>query len=175
MNAARATLNHSQLLASHWEDAVRGAAFKYNHIMYHDTGQTLTEIWNKKVLQVPIFFVFVQLGSTPVLANRDQISKLESRSNTIRYLYASDLTHIVVFEKKTGRTRSIRTVNFRPCNRSQDPTARSMAAFKAFLPHPTPNGIITTTPARLHHGQAKRFPDAREWEIAHNSELENID
>ncbi|CDF34776.1 unnamed protein product [Chondrus crispus] len=35
MNSARAAPHHSSLPKTHWEDAVRDAAFKYNNILHH--------------------------------------------------------------------------------------------------------------------------------------------
>ena len=170
-----ASLHHSSLQQSHWEDAVRDAAFKYNHIYHHSVGNVPITLWQHARPHVPQFLIFGQLGHTPQLGNKAQLSKLQSRAATVRYLYATDAKHIVVLELSTNSCRRIRTVDFEPYYRETDPLAHNTNAFKTFAPHRTPSQITATTPAPCHHGQARNYPDAALWARAHNDELDALD
>ena len=172
MNAARAALHHSSLHISHWEDAVRDATFKYNHIFHTSTGSLPTTLWHGRPPNVPQYLLLGQLGITPHMANRATVPKLHHRSITVRYLYATDPKHSVVLVLRTNKTMRIRTVNFNAYHKNRDPLATTTASFKAFTPNPTPEVITTTTPPPIHHGQARHYPDATLCELSQNAELD---
>lgn len=155
MNATRAALLHSSLHITHWEDAVRDAVFKYNHILHSSTGSLPTTLWHGPTPTVPKYLLFGQLGTIPHLANRFTIPKLHSRAPTVRYLYATYPKHVVVLALKTNKTMRIRSTNLHEYHRTSGPLATTRAAFKAFTPHRTPTTVTTTTPPLLHPEQAR--------------------
>lgn len=121
------------------------------------------------------YMIFGQLGHVLNITSKTVVRKLHPREHTVLYLYPTDSTHVMVINTIDGRTRRIRAVDFRPYHKEMDPTHNVQVLFKAFIPKPTPTEITATSPAPTHHGQAKNYPHANLWAIAHNSELEYLD
>ena len=158
MNSARAALHHSGLPKTHWEDAVRDAAFKYNNNLHHAINALPNTTWSNAAPKVPQVLLFGQLGTIPELANRKHISKIAPRATPARYLHAIDEQHIMVLETETYKPRRVRCVNFWTYHSTTDPAATCMHAWKVFTPHRTPTRVTRTTPAQAGTSQAKNIP-----------------
>ena len=128
--------------------------------MHHGTRPLPPAEWNNSVPHIPHFYIFEQLGTSPEPRQRATITKPQSRSRTIWYLYPTDDQHIMAIDVKTSKTHRIRTVDFHPYFKPQDPKMTSTAAFKAYTSHRTPQKISVSTPAIFNCGQARKYPDA---------------
>ena len=67
MEKVRATLSHSQLPDTPWQDALNDAVFKYYLTYQHGIKSTPLTAWFDKPPQIRKMFTFGQLGYTPVL------------------------------------------------------------------------------------------------------------
>ena len=175
ITAARAALHHSKLPLTFWEDAVRGAAFKYNCTRHSATKQVPFTEWFGTPPAMKHVYIFGQLGTTPRLTDKNTLAKLHSRADPCRYLFPSNETSITILNMKTNRAERARAIDFIPYDSQTDPAATTSAAFKSFTMHTTPKLVNTTTHAPKTHGQAKRYPDAALWAEAHDNELNHID
>ena len=175
MNAARAFLHHSGLPEHHWEDAIKDAAFKYSHTLHLGTGQIPSTLWHAHKPNITKYMIFGQLGHVPHITGKTLVRKLHPRALTVRYLIPTDPKHVMVINMGDGKMRRVRSVDFRPYHKEMDPNHNVKVLFKAFTPKPTPTEITATSPAPMHHGQAKNYPDAKPWALAHNSELDNLE
>lgn len=113
MNAPRTSLHHSRLPSHHWEDAIKDAASKYNHTLQLVSGQIPSILWHGYKPKVTKYMIFGQLGHVPHITNKTQVRKLYPRALTVRYLYATDPTHVMYINTAGGRTPRIRAVDFR--------------------------------------------------------------
>ena len=131
-------------------------------------------MWTNATPDVPQALLFGQFGTPTELANRKQISKLAHRATPARYLHDIDENHIMVRETETYNPRRVRCVKFQPYHSATDPVSSSTYATKAFALHHTPTQVTCTKLAPAHPGQAKKYPDAAEWEKVCNAELDNL-
>lgn len=180
IQATRASLHYAKLQPSHWEDALRDAAFNYNitanraaqklpftpFTLFHGAAPTITQP-----------FAFGKVGSVAYtnLHPKPKGHKLNGRSYPERYMYATDPTHIVVLNLKNNAYTKTRAIDFVPYHPLQDPSATHAQAFKAIARHPTPSSVKSTTPTPGSPAQARKYPDAVEWATAHNNELDQLD
>ena len=104
MNSARAALHHSGLPKTHWEDAVRDTALKYNNITPPTTCRTQ---WGPT--PPPEYPNNYCSGSWELYQNWpiEKISKLAPRATTARYLHAIDEHHIMVPQTETYKLRRV--------------------------------------------------------------------
>ena len=88
-------------------------------------------------------------------------------------MYPISPTEIAILNLRTNSYQKLRSIDFRPYNRSTDPVYHLRHAFYTFTP--TPLMITKTTPAPSSLSQAGKFPDAAQWAKAHNKELHSLD
>lgn len=172
LSAARAALHHAQLDDTHWEDAVRDVAFKYNLTYHTATQHSPYQLWHQQTPPPIPLFPFGQLGHIPDYSPK---KKLQHRAHPARYLYGISLTHIMIHNLKTNACHTIRNVDFKPYHKHADPTITFATANKTVTLHRAPHFITPHTPPPLSRQQARKYPDAAEWEIAHNSELDILE
>ena len=174
MESVRALLHTAGLSDKYWEDAARDTIFKYN-LMHHATINTSPyQLWYNAKPILNRIFTFGQLGTIPIYAPK---KKLEPRADPARYMYAVSLTHVMTLNLRTGSYQPVRAVDFHPYHKHTDPTTATATAFKTKTEYkrqpPTEIEIHTPPPTNL--AQARQYPDAKQWETAHNTELNNLD
>ena len=57
--------------------------------------------------------IFGQLGHVPHITSKTLVRKLHERALTVRFLYATDPQHVMVIKTHDGKTRRIRTDDFK--------------------------------------------------------------
>ena len=191
MRHARAVLQHSRLDYSFWADALRDAAFKYN-LMYHTgVGNLPHTLWHRRPPVISQILAFGQLGSIPSLIPIKK--KLQTRAEPVRYMHGIDENHIRIYNLRNHKYQIARTVNFSPYAHRLDPCRHSTITFHTATPtvhqlseqkrsprekpssqRNVPVTITTNTPPPRSTAQARKYPDANFWQVAHDSELVSI-
>ena len=99
LNVARANFSHSHLPPQFWEAAIKDTLYKYNITIHAATNQLPYTMWHNREPQLRRMFAFGQLGTIPDLT---KLSKLDSRSIPVRYLYPRDDRHVLVLNLQTA-------------------------------------------------------------------------
>ena len=174
MESARALLSAAKLSDQYWEDAARDTIFKYN-LLHHDSINTSPyAMWHGRAPAMARIFTFGQLGTIPLYAPK---KKLEPRASPARYMYPTTMHHIVVLNLTTNQYQQVRASDFHTYQKERDPTATTTVAFKTKTNYhqPPPKIIETTTKPPVTLTQARHYPDAKKWQQAHDTELQNLD
>ena len=165
---------------------MRDVAFKYNIVRHSATKESPWTLWHGRRVLMTRIFAFGQIDTAPIHAPR---TKLQGRSEPARYMYPISETHIMTMKIRNPRYRVIRAIDFKPYIRHQDPKFTSSMAFKTKTAgaltrkrapgstrhHTLPRSVDANTPAPPHLKAGRQYPDAEQWEIAHNAELDTLD
>lgn len=146
------------------------------HILpLHHQDITTHTLWHGRKPSIAQLFPFGQLGHIVIATARTKIGKLDATATPNRNMYGIDENLIMVLNLRTGKYIQEQNTDFYSYNPQLDPALQTAGAFKAFTAHRTPKEITTSTPAPSFRGQAKRYPDAAEWQIAHDAELKSLE
>lgn len=175
VTATRAALHHSKMDDSFWEDAMRDVIFKYNITIHDATGKSSFQIWHQHNPVLSRLFGFGQLGTIPNYQNPKK--KLESRADPARFMHNTSPNHIVALNLRTNQYTHLRSIDFKPYFHHLDPLYHQPPS-SAASPKGTPSLpfiINESTPTPCSLSQARQYPDANEWAISHDAELDILD
>ena len=90
-------------------------------------------------------------------------------------MYGISQQFIMVINLSTNRYHPIRATDFKPYDRSTDPTYHTTAALRTHVTTPPPASISSGTSERKTHAQPTKYSDGVTCSKAHNTELYGID
>ena len=171
LDATRASLLTSGLPHSLFDYALLNATDAYNHTPHTAHGSLPAALWLGTTPDVTTLLPF---GTQGYVHDRSPHHKLEPRAILMYYLARQDYRHYFVFNPLKNTVHRCRAADFAEYHPSMDHTRTY------FDPHdPSSNTAhpslpaIHTEPRNL--SQARKAPDAHEWELAWNTEINNLE
>jgi len=168
MNTTRTTLLSANLPLELWDYAAIAAADTYNHTPHAAHGQLPAALWHNIHPQVDSLLPF---GTDGYIYDPSPHNKLQSRSKLVTYIGRCDYNHYFVYDRDSHKISRCRTRDFTIYDPLHDPICTTSPSSMT-LTAKTPS-LTFTEPKNVK--QARSAPDAREWEIAWNAELDNLE
>lgn len=141
---------------------------------HSSTGKSPMSFWLLHSRTPSILFPFGASGCIPIPATKVK-PELAPRARPARYLYPTDHAYVTVLLTDTTTRERVCAYDFHPIHPSLDQTTMLHRAFKVSYQQPTPTQIAHDTPPPAHPHQARRYPDATYWAMAHDAELEELE
>lgn len=172
MQATRAAIAHSKAPTHMWHHAITDVTFKYNWTPHSTTDAIPYQAWSPQSTPPPYILPFMAKGAVP---DRRMKNKLSSRSRPAHFLFHISQSLIGILYADDNTTSQARLIDFYPIHPNLDPTTAMATAFKCKMHEPIPKSISSSTTPPQHTGRARYYPDASEWAIAHDQEIDQLD
>lgn len=104
---------------------------KYNFFQHISMNAFLYHHWCCTKPQMPRLYTLGQIRTIPIYSPK---KKMQSGATTAMYMFSTFLTKIMVLNLRTRHYRHIRTQDFHPYHKHNDPTATTTQAFKTRVP-----------------------------------------
>lgn len=183
INGIRAALKTANLPEEYRTYAARDVANKYNLCVHSRTGHIPLVEWSgPNAIPARLrLFTFGQIGA---IHAHGAAASLTDPGRWARYLHADGRSHILVL-LQNGTVARVRSADFHPYSADTDPKRTSAALFnfhrglkramKAKRKHGVPTSITPATLPPMCLAQSRLYPDAQQWAMAHDRELDTLE